>query len=256
MRRAAYVVTMSSLKPPLRAISLVSWTAVLALLVLAAACKATPPQEGKKCRGQGVGTCLDATHIAECVDGRWAVDSCLGPAGCKELAASFRCDQSIATVGTRCHSGQGACTQEGKQLLRCVDGKMAVEAACGGPDGCKVDGASSLFRCDQSVATAGDLCSDQGKSACSPDHAAMLTCKADAFATDLLCKGPQGCHIEGTTVLCDMSLADVGDPCTQEGTYACTTDHKRALQCKGGRLSASRSCKKGCETKNGDVYCT
>jgi hypothetical protein len=219
------------------------------------ACKAAPPQEGKKCTQEGAGTCLDPTHMAKCAGGLWAIDPCLGPAACKELPDSFQCDQSIGAVGMRCEPGSGGCTSDGKQLLQCINNKMAVEAACGGANGCTYDAAAKVFHCDESVAAAGDLCSDEGKAACSRDKKQMLKCTSAHFVTDVLCKGPEGCHFEGSTAHCDMSLADVGDPCTEEGSYTCSADHTRALACKGGKLTSGRACKKGCSIKDGNVYC-
>src|SRR5580704_13447713 len=108
------------------------WAGALVIsLVAMVACKAAPPQEGKKCGQEGTGTCLDPVHFAKCTGGKWAIDPCLGPSGCKELPDSFQCDQSISVVDMRCNAGSGACTLDGKQLLECVGSRMAVEAACG-----------------------------------------------------------------------------------------------------------------------------
>lgn len=228
---------------------------VTAFLLLAA-CKPKPAKPGEKCRAAGIGSCADSTHLIKCVSGTWLLASCLGPGGCAAASNNrFTCDASIANAGDGCLVPKtSACAADGKQMLECNANKLLFGADCQGPAGCTVDATTKRIHCDQSISALGATCSDEGKSACVAEKNAALKCTAGKFVLDSACGGPKACIVDGTIVRCDASVGDVGDACPGAG-MACSKDAKAALDCKGGRLSLAKKCKKGCEVKGGDVYC-
>jgi len=132
-------------------------------------------------------------------------------------------------VGIACTAGQAACT----------DPRTAVFC-----------GAGAYRSCDQSVAVAGDGCVRVGF-ACTKDKGDELSCRDGEFVRVQSCGGPFGCRIapfdgfapgESGNVLCDNDIAREGDPCLDEGDYACTSDRREALRCVGQRLVFSEWC--------------
>jgi hypothetical protein len=74
-------------------------------------------------------------------------------------------------------------------------------------------------------------------------------CKEGRFTLWRACRGPEGCVVEGgRNVRCDTTLGEPGDPCAQQGTYACSADGKAMLLCDGSALAPASSCRgpEGC----------
>lgn len=229
-------------------------TVLFVLLALSAACKRTPPKPGDKCTTVGVGQCSDPKHFLVCRAGTWHMDNCLGANGCSTVGASVKCDQSVAAIGDECSAAGGAaCSVDAKQFLRCDGAKIVLDADCKGPSGCAHVG--TQVKCDESQGDPGDACSDEGKAACSLDKKAFLKCTAKKLVTGASCGGPKGCYAEGDMIHCDESLGDDGDVCTDPKGHACSKDHKRALECAGGKLKTMKTCKKGCEVKADQIFC-
>lgn len=132
-----------------------------------------------------------------------------------------------------------------KQALVCHGGKW-VEMSCKGPAGCSAAGADNT--CDQSVAEEKDVCNLANDFVCSSDKKGMLECKDNHWSFVQSCLGQRGCVIEAKKVTCDNSVAKPDDPCREEDDYACTSDAKAALVCKGQRFTVASNCKgpKGC----------
>ena len=110
------------------------------------------------------------------------------------------------------------------------------------------------------IAAAGDPCGSR-TAACSRDGKAELRCGADGKMTVVgTCKGPNACRasVDAKRITCDVTLADVGDPCDVTGD-ACSTDHKSEVRCQAGTFAVIATCKgpDGCTLtpeKSGDGY--
>ena len=154
--------------------------------------------------------------------------------------------------GDSCLNGEAACLDEKTELV-CQEGKY-IQAPCNGATGCKMENAT--VTCDISGNALGDVCSkdDDGNTACAPDKKNEITCKGGRYAV-LPCRGPEGCADKGGTVVCDVSIAQLGDSCANlsgEG-YACSVDKKSLLKCKGGKFELDEKCSDGKTCKvNGD----
>jgi hypothetical protein len=57
------------------------------------------------------------------------------------------------------------------------------------------------------------------------------------------CQGPGACKVSGGNILCDNDIAKAGDPCRDEGDFACTTDKRAALKCQGKKMVTINSCR-------------
>ncbi len=144
------------------------------------------------------------------------------------------------TVGGKCTPGKGACV-DAKSGLFCGADRTYKAMSCGGPNGCKLQGANVF--CDNDVAIAGDGCDTPGDGACTSDGKTLLVCQAEKFALIDTCKGPGHCKVKGDTFSCDNDIADVGDPCSNKGNYACTSDKTMALQCADGKYGPIQTCR-------------
>jgi hypothetical protein len=157
------------------------------------------------------------------------------------------------TAGGTCTLGQAACLDDGSGLFCSASGAYA-RLSCRGPNGCRQEGAK--VSCDQSTASPGDSCARSGF-ACTPDKQNDLACRQGVFVLAEPCAGPFGCRVapfDGVAaggagnVMCDADIARAGDPCLEEGDYACTADGSIALQCVSKRMSPVGACNgpKGC----------
>jgi len=129
------------------------------------------------------------------------------------------------------------------------DSTAWLTVPCKGPRGCARRGDND--ECDDTLALEGDLCPRNPPLdyACTADHTKALVCKDGRFGLWRDCRGPEGCQIVGDRNLhCDTTLGVAGDPCAQQGTYACSVDQKMMLLCDGNSLSPASSCRgpQGC----------
>lgn len=201
--------------------------------------RCTPKEEGE------AGCSDDGRVMARCERGMIVVRPCEGPEACSELAnGKITCDGSVGTVGAPCGFEGLSCAKDGKTSLRCDGGKLAKDAECRGPAGCKSfnEGDGWRVECDRSVAMPGDACPSAG-AACSPDGASFLRCEGGVFVTSLLCRGKDACAQKGEDIVCDGSLGELGDRCAQEGSSTCSVDGKAMLRCEAGKLVKDRACK-------------
>ena len=123
---------------------------------------------------------------------------------------------------------------------------------CKGQRGCVRRGDSN--KCDDTVAAKGDRCprTPPLDYACTADHARALVCDEGAFALWRDCRGPEGCQVvDGRNVRCDTSLGQPGNPCAQNGAYACSVDGATMLVCDGKAPGPASSCRgpEGCRTE-------
>jgi hypothetical protein len=141
---------------------------------------------------------VDKKHRLKCVKGVMTEESiCLGEEHCSVGPAPkncdhavphscdilINCDTSVMKLGDACEPGQGACTDDHESILKCANGKMALDSACRGPKKCHRDALAQVVHCDQTVARIGDACTEEAW-ACSEDKTAALRCKKGQFAVE------------------------------------------------------------------------
>ena len=143
-------------------------------------------------------------------------------------------------LGGKCIPGQAACS-DGKSGLFCGSDGTYKAMTCNGSNGCQQQGAKVV--CDNDIATVGDGCDTPMDGACAADHKSMMQCKGEAFVLVDTCKGPGACAIKGDMLVCDNDIADLADPCGNDGNYACTSDKATALRCDKGKYGAIQSCR-------------
>jgi hypothetical protein len=161
-------------------------------------------------------------------------------------------------AGGKCQAGTMACNDAKTGLFCGSDGTFQT-MTCGGTGGCQTAGAK--VTCDQSVAAAGDGCTAAGF-ACASDMKNALSCTDGKFVLAETCKGPGACKVATGDIFCDNDIADVGDPCRDDGDYACTGDKLAALKCQGKKMVTINSCRgpKSCsivhpKPKETDIDC-
>jgi hypothetical protein len=150
-------------------------------------------------------------------------------------------------LGGKCTPGQATCQGDRSGLFCSRDGAYR-SLDCRGRDGCQQEGAR--VTCDQSIAAVDDACTTPGF-ACTADKKNALSCQGGKFAAAQTCSGPFGCRTApydgfapggSGNILCDNDVASVGDPCLDEGDYACTSDRSLALRCSGKKMVIFREC--------------
>lgn len=161
-------------------------------------------------------------------------------------------------AGGKCTADSISCT-DGKTGLFCGKDGTYATMTCGGAQGCVANGAK--VTCDQSIAAAGDGCTASGF-ACAMDMKNALSCTDGKFVLAETCKGPGGCKVATGDIFCDNDIADIGDPCRDDGDYACTQDKLAALKCIGKKMVTVNSCRgpKSCaivhpKPKETDIDC-
>lgn len=93
-------------------------------------------------------------------------------------------------------------------------------------------------------AATGDRC--EAPFACSADHTLFLRCDGQGRTFVSKCRGPRGCRVKDDAVLCDQSIAEIGDACTGDSA-ACALDGLNLLVCRDGRFTLKSACTAGCE---------
>ena len=115
------------------------------------------------------------------------------------------------------------------------------------------------------IGSIGGACPGAGF-ACTPDMRSALACVGGKFVLAETCKGPGACKVApgatgGPDIFCDNDISDIGDPCRDDGDYACTGDKIAALRCVGRRMVEINTCRgpKSCSVvhkgKEVDIDC-
>jgi hypothetical protein len=227
------------------------------IVALALALAACGPKEGAKCAG-GKGGCADGQTAILCIDGVYTKVPCLGVGGCMRSGlpigpGDVTCAHDKAEVGDPCETeGNATCSSDKKHMLMCKGQKWVEEMACGGTLGCVVN--AHQVRCTSNEASVGDACKQDGKFACTPDKKGLVRCDGGKMVLAAACKGQNHCQIRGKELVCDFSLAEVGDVCENEGDQACAMDKKAILACKGNKFEKVKSCKR-CAPFFGKINC-
>jgi hypothetical protein len=95
----------------------------------------------------------------------------------------------------------------------------------------------------------GDWCSTAGTE--------WLSCEDNKLSLASKCRGPAGCAtVAGGAVACDVSIAELDDPCSGKAT-ACSSDATRVLRCAEGvmRLDVACPAGKACRHTAGVAAC-
>ena len=92
-----------------------------------------------------------------------------------------------------------------------------------------------------------------GDYACTTDKKLALKCGADhTMAVLNTCKGAKGCRAheipdeKKVEFICDDAVADLNDPCDENGEKACTQDRKAILECRANKFTLLTQCPGGC----------
>jgi hypothetical protein len=100
---------------------------------------------GAPCQATAACT-ADKTTMLACKDHVWAaISACRGPEACSVSDNNVGCDTSIAVAGELCGGEGASCAADGKTLLKCANGKWAVERAC--PRACELVKAEHAIAC-------------------------------------------------------------------------------------------------------------
>lgn len=214
------------------------------------------PKVGKKCSPEGKEVCGGKGAALLCLDGKWTPMPCRGAKGCSGEGVAMECDQSVAREQETCHlDGALTCAEDKRSSVVCKNNSWVAAEICGGPEGCQSAGRSAT--CDSSVARDGDRCTRQGSQACSQDKRARLVCNGGKYTLAEHCRGTDGCKTTGRRVLCDDSLAVIGEPCDVEGNFSCSTDFRNILICHDGKFAVDTRCKSStsCQVEGTKVGC-
>ena len=217
--------------------------------VLLAAC--SKPKEGGACKpgtesfGQGEGTCLDKQSALVCAGGIYKKVKCEKDAiGCMEVAGSVSCNV-IRDVGEPCPSDKANdCSSDGKKMLECTGGAWKLRMPCSKLCVSNVNG----VRCENAEGKAGDPCTPEQKDqgVCSGDKLQLLVCDGEKMVPASSCRGQNHCRAVGKQLDCDVSMAELGDPCEEKDHLSCDTKKKTMLKCDGTHFVKEQDCKQRC----------
>lgn len=146
-------------------------------------------------------------------------------------------------AGDACRLPDQLACAAGDRALVCASGAWA-EVPCRGARGCTRH--SDADECDDTIAADHDPCPRNPPLdyACTADRSKALVCEDGRFTLWRDCRGPDGCRVaDGRNVQCDTTLGMAGDPCAQQGTYACSVDRQTMLVCDGSTLSPATTCR-------------
>ena len=163
-------------------------------------------------------------------------------AACRDKPAAGRACRVIDQIV--CAGGDRALLCETAPSAQPGGATAWAEVPCKGSRGCFHR--EDADECDDTVAVDGDACPHNPPLdyACTADRTRALVCKEGRYGLWRACRGPDACQVEGgRNVRCDTTLGEAGDPCAQQGTYACSVDGKTMLLCDGSTLVAASSCR-------------
>lgn len=130
----------------------------------------------------------DKKRALVCKGGRFErLLECRGKGGCTQVGQQISCDTSIAVKGDPCKSQDAvSCSEDGKELVKCRDGKFVTHRFCRGPKGCQLR--EDVPQCDETLSLDGDPCSHPGRVVCSVDGEVELTCQGSVFLRSRTCR--------------------------------------------------------------------
>jgi hypothetical protein len=152
---------------------------------------------------EGAAVCVEEHRMIACRAGQFRSVPCRGPKGCENEHGHAMCDTSIGAPSDPCkEQGNKACSADGKDVLACTSGEMAIIYHCRGPEGCSSK--EGKLECDMSNASLDDPCekSMEGKIACNTDLKGIVVCKGGKFVADESCKAGTRCSSKGGSIEC------------------------------------------------------
>jgi hypothetical protein len=185
----------------------------------------------------------------------------------QQMAAAAFGGLLVTVLGSCKRPAPGSpCSNNGK--IQCVDAvsgllcqnSVIVALPCRGPHGCGMAAAT----CDDDLAMEGDACQQtlNENYSCATDHTKELVCKDGKFQTASTCRGPRKCAVNGSTIECDDSMAELGDTCVVESgdrNFGCSVDKKTEVECDAAtnKFVAFNGCRgaKGCWIEGDMVHC-
>jgi len=232
-------------------------------------CKMFKKKAGDKCTGDQA-LCLDKETILTCENGVFAQMSCKGAMGCGEKVTGVHrsgrrtttnyavsCDFSGNEAASPCTADDDSamCSADKKTMVMCSKGKIERHS-CLGKKQCAET--KDAVNCDTSVQNVGDECEGTAV-ACSPDGKQRLECRDGKMGVELNCRGPKACSVNGQNKIeCDRGGQAIGDPCGDDGDYACTADEKAIVKCASHKWAMDEPCgtkKKKCTVVGNQVGC-
>jgi hypothetical protein len=209
----------------------------------------------------------DGKSAVTCVDGKFSVVTCGGPAGCSANADGDalvkNCDTTVAKDGEACDRNfvkKNACSSDGADLLQCgKDNHWGFFQHCRGPAGCKSQNGDPV--CDHSVQIAGDPCTPPVPEVCSQDGVALMLCDG-ALMFEKMCVGVHKCASAADGhAICDLLQPQVNGPCDKQGQQACNkptaddkNDHGQLLECNGTKFVSKKRCAAQCVFTRPNTY--
>ena len=175
------------------------------------------------------------------------------PAPAANARASAAPDAALAAArpGQPCLVDEQVLCNGERTAIACIEHTWR-SARCRGATGCvrsvAQDAAPPDDLCDQLIADEHEVCVTRDDFTCAADGKALLACENHAWRTRQRCGGQNACTVKGKRVVCDNSVANVGDACIERDDYACATDLESALRCDGGTFTLASRCEgpKGC----------
>lgn len=229
--------------------------AAVALAVALVAC--SKPKEGTPCKKAGEMKCLDKKSAVLCDGTTWTKVACEGVTGCMSVAGDASCTYAKEVGGYCDKEGEPQCTEDHKKMIKCENKHWKLMNECKGALGCvaNVTGA----KCDLGATSEGSECTaeNEGNASCTPDKKNLLLCKGGKMVLAAKCKGMHGCRQLGTKLECDETIGDLNDLCEMSASgdkYACASDKKARLVCRGGKWAKDRDCKR-CNVMPGSIDC-
>ncbi len=169
-------------------------------------CDSSVANDGDACLTEGdeeYACTPDKKRALVCAQGRFSrYMECRGKGGCSVNGRTVACDTSVANPGDPCKAqGATACTEDGKQMVTCQNGKFVVYRYCRGQYGCYTKDEAPT--CDLTKSLEGDPCGVQGLVVCAMDGQTELICQGSTFLRSRTCK--KGCTVTtraGRTIDC------------------------------------------------------
>lgn len=220
---------------------------------LAVACK---PKVGGSCKAEGTESCLDEKRALACHGGKWEEMPCRGAKGCLAAGGGDVCDQSVAEPNDTCNVvDDNVCASDKRTMMACKNHRWTVTQTCLGAKGCSV--AARIVKCDNSLANAGDTCTEEDDHACTVDGKSALVCRGGKFIDAGPCKGGQGCRVTGDKIACDDTAGSVGEPCATDGAFVCALDQASILRCVKKKYAQDEKCRANhkCGVEGGVIAC-
>jgi len=235
-------------------------------LACVTACK---KKVGDACTGDQA-LCLDQETFLSCRSGKLTQMACRGPNGCSATVSGVKrtekrstsialvsCDFSANEAGTPCTTDDdtATCSPDKRAMLSCKAGKIQ-RTACRGPKSCTQT--KEEVSCDTSAQELGDVC-EGSAAACSLDKKDRLQCMSGKFELALRCRGPKGCSLGADRrIECDRGGQAPGEPCGDDGGFACSSDNKAVVKCIDRKWVNDETCrgKTKCAVQDRRVGCS